>query len=121
MKTKAHEMCVLFDYYGDLLTEKQKDIFDYYYNEDLSLAEISEILGITRQGVRDAVVRSEETLLAYEERLGFIARFGELEPKISKISDLADEILAINNRTYFSAEIDQKANEIFSTALTIIG
>ena len=62
MKNKPLEMCLLFDFYGEMLTEKQKETFDLYYNEDLSLAEISEHVGITRQGVRDIIVRAERTL-----------------------------------------------------------
>ena len=119
MNYKTVEMCLLFDYYGELLTEKQRDIFDYYYNEDLSLAEIAEIIGITRQGVRDALLHSEAALADIEKRLGFVARFQRLEPALIQVSDLADEILAINNRSYFSAEIDRKANEIFTLSLSL--
>ena len=56
MKNKPFEMCLLFDFYGEMLTDKQKEMFDLYYNEDLSLAEISEHVGITRQGVRDSKI-----------------------------------------------------------------
>ena len=52
MKQDAYAMTLLFDYYGELLTEKQKTCFDLYYNQDLSLSEIAEEAGITRQGVR---------------------------------------------------------------------
>ena len=58
MKNKTFEMCMLFDFYGDILTEKQRKLFDLYYNDDLSLAEISEHVGITRQGVRDGILRA---------------------------------------------------------------
>ena len=71
MKNKTFEMCMLFDFYGDILTDKQKELFDLYYNDDLSLAEISEHMGITRQGVRDGIMRAEHTLRATEEKLGF--------------------------------------------------
>ena len=60
MKEKSYEMTILFDFYGDILTEKQQELFDLYYNEDLSLGEIAEHLGITRQGVRDGIVRAEQ-------------------------------------------------------------
>ena len=55
MKGKPLEMSLLFDFYGETLTEKQRELFDLYYNEDLSLAEIAEHAGITRQGVRDSI------------------------------------------------------------------
>ena len=74
MKQKSVEMVMLFDFYGNLLTERQRELFDLYYNEDLSLAEISEIVGITRQGVRDIIVRAEMILTSTEEHLGFTGR-----------------------------------------------
>ena len=59
MDQKAFHMTLLFDFYGDLLTDRQKEFYDLYHNEDLSLAEIAENAGITRQGVRDVLVRAE--------------------------------------------------------------
>ena len=70
MKSDTFHMSMLFDFYGDLLTEKQKELFDLYYNEDLSLTEISEHAGISRQGVRDAIVRAETVLRDTEDKLG---------------------------------------------------
>lgn len=61
---------VLLDFYGDMLTEKQRAFIEYYYNDDLSLAEIAENEGITRQGVRDAIKRAEGQLYEMESRLG---------------------------------------------------
>ena len=68
MKQEAFTMSLLFDTYGALLTEKQQTYFDLYYNQDLSLAEIAEQEGISRQGVHDAISRSE-ALLAREQKL----------------------------------------------------
>ena len=62
MSGKTLEMTMLFDFYGDMLTEKQREYFDLYYNEDLSLGEIASNVGISRQGVRDIIVRAESTL-----------------------------------------------------------
>ena len=59
MKGKDLNIALLFDFYGEMLTEKQKDVIDLYYNEDLSLAEIAEHEGISRQGVRDNIKRGE--------------------------------------------------------------
>ena len=59
MKSQAYRMALLYDFYGDVLTPRQKEFYDLYYNEDLSLAEIAENNGITRQGVRDVIVRAE--------------------------------------------------------------
>ena len=55
MKSQAYRMTMLFDFYGEILTERQKEFYDLYYNEDLSLGEIAENYGITRQGVRDVI------------------------------------------------------------------
>lgn len=74
MKDEAFEMCMLFDFYGSILTERQQEVFDLYYNEDLSLAEISEHTDITRQGIRDAIVRSKNILKDMESKLGLVAR-----------------------------------------------
>lgn len=63
------EFSVLFDYYGSLLTETQQKICDMYYNQNLSLTEIAEDLDITKQGVRDALKKSEKLLLKYENAL----------------------------------------------------
>ena len=62
MKNQTYRMTMLFDFYGELLTERQKEFFDLYYNEDLSLAEIAENAGISRQGVRDVIVRAEAAM-----------------------------------------------------------
>ena len=65
MKSQAYRMALLYDFYGDVLTPRQKEFYDLYYNEDLSLAEIAENNGITRQGVRDVIVRAEAILTDY--------------------------------------------------------
>ncbi len=57
MKSQAYRMAMLYDFYGDVLTDRQKEFYDLYYNEDLSLGEIAENYGITRQGVRDVIKR----------------------------------------------------------------
>ena len=67
---KDLNISLLFDYYGEVLGEKQREIFDCYYNEDFSLAEVAENFGITRQGVRDFVKRTEQQLLELEANLG---------------------------------------------------
>ena len=80
---KNLEISLLLDFYGEMLTEKQRDMVDYYYNDDLSLSEIAENEGITRQGVRDAIKRAEAQMLEMEERLGLARRFR----KISRTGD----------------------------------
>ncbi|MCI9166203.1 MAG: DNA-binding protein, partial [Oscillospiraceae bacterium] len=68
MKNQTYRMTMLFDFYGELLTERQKEFFDLYYNEDLSLAEIAENNGISRQGVRDVIVRAEAAMQEVEDK-----------------------------------------------------
>ena len=72
MKNQAYRMTMLFDFYGDVLTDRQKEFYDLYYNEDLSLGEIAENYGITRQGVRDVIVRAEAILTDLEDKNGLI-------------------------------------------------
>lgn len=76
---------MLFDFYGELLTDKQKEYFDLHYNEDYSLSEIAEMTGISRQGVWDIIKRAEETLRKTEEKTGLIARFHENQAMIGEI------------------------------------
>ncbi len=73
--TKNWEISYLLDFYGDVLTEKQRDVMEQYYNDDLSLAEIADNFGITRQGVRDAIKRGEATILELEDKVGFARRY----------------------------------------------
>jgi len=75
VKGKDLRVAVLFDFYGEMLTEKQKDVIDLYYNEDLSLAEIAEHEGISRQGVRDNIKRGEAYLFELEDKLHFAANY----------------------------------------------
>ena len=75
---KDLQISFLLDFYGDMLTEKQREMISLYYNDDLSLAEIAEDQGITRQGVRDAIKRAEQQLTDMEACLGLARRFGEM-------------------------------------------
>ena len=94
MKGKPLEMSLLFDFYGETLTEKQRELFDLYYNEDLSLAEIAEHAGITRQGVRDSIKRAEHALGEMESKLGLVARYGDTE---RCALELRDEVSRLRN------------------------
>ena len=68
---KNLDVVLLADYYGEMLTDNQRKFIEYYYNDDLSLSEIAQNEGITRQGVRDAVKRAETQLFDMEKKLGF--------------------------------------------------
>ena len=97
---KKWEISYLLDFYGDVLTEKQRDVMVQYYNDDYSLAEIAENFGITRQGVRDAIKRGEATLLELEERIGLAARSRVLREGISRLEELAREVRFSNSGSY---------------------
>lgn len=93
MYEKIVQIALLFDFYGQLLTDKQIEIVDMYYNHDLSLSEISEQLGISRQGVYDTLKRAEKTLFDYEEKLKLVNRFLKQKNGISQAVLMMDEIL----------------------------
>lgn len=79
-----YEMTVLLDFYGQLLTPRQYDIMDLYYNSDLSLGEIAENLNISRQGVYDSIRKAKLALADYEKRLGLVERFRIQEENVEK-------------------------------------
>ena len=113
---KILEQSLLFDFYGELLTEKQKQVYEMHYQNDLSLSEIAEELSISRQAVRDQLLRTEKILQGYEETLHLISRFqeqrraveemkavmeamerepldGKLAEAVSKMKEIADGII----------------------------
>ena len=92
MKNDAFSMALLFDYYGELLTEKQKTYFDLYYNQDFSLAEIAEEEGISRQGVHDTLMRTELALRKFEEKTGIVARAMERRNALQTIAKAARQM-----------------------------
>ena len=91
---KNMEVPLLYDYYGDMLTDKQRDMIEQYYHPDLSLSEIAENAGISRQGVRDSVKRAELQLFDMEERLGIVSRIKGIEQSLTTISRYAESIYA---------------------------
>ena len=86
---KNLEISVLLDVYGEMLTEKQRAITGYYYDDDLSLAEIAENEGVTRQAVRDVIHRTELQLVAFEERLHFAGRTRCVNETVQRLYELA--------------------------------
>lgn len=84
---------MLFDFYGELLTAKQKEYFDLHYNADYSLGEIAEMTGISRQGVWDIIKRAEETLRKTEEKTGLIGRFHENQETVAEMERTVEALL----------------------------
>lgn len=116
---KNLEITMLLDFYGEMLTPKQREFLDYYYNEDLSLAEIAANVGITRQGVRDAIKRAECQLFEMEQRLGLVERFKEVNKGLEEIMDCASQISAENRKSGLSREINDLAVRIKSIAISL--
>jgi len=98
----------LIDLYGPVLSERQRDVLELYYNDDLSLAEIAEDTGITRQGVRDAIKKGEKELSEWEERLGFLAKTERLKERAEEIAAAAEK----GNDASLSALARQLLSEI---------
>ena len=88
---KFLEQALLFDFYGELLTDHQKEIYEQFALEDLSLSEIAEMKGISRQGVHDLVKRCHKTLEGYEMKLHLVEKFLSVKEKVSKIDDALAE------------------------------
>lgn len=99
---------LLFDIYGTLLTRKQQETLELYYNDDLSLGEISEGAGITRQGVMSCIKTGERRLEELEEQLGLAKRFSELGILIGELeSRLAESGISEEEKTDFFHLIDE--------------
>ncbi len=90
---KDLNMCILLDFYPSLLTEKQLTMMQQYYNEDLSLSEIAEGMNITRQGVRDAIKKSEGILVSAEEDMGFVKRFISMAKEMGVLRARTKELI----------------------------
>lgn len=116
---KNLEITLLTDYYGDMLTANQRKFLDYYYNDDLSLSEIAENEGITRQGVRDAIKRAENQLFDMEKKLGFAERSRKINDGLKIIMDSADEINTYNMNCSLSREINDAVVQIKSVIVSL--
>ncbi len=92
MKQDTLDMALLYDFYGELLTEKQRRLFDLYYNQDYSLGEIAENECISRQGVHDAIARAEAALRDYEDKLHAVSRYRETGQALRRIGQLAQQL-----------------------------
>ena len=91
MFTKDLSIAYLLDFYGDVLSDRKKSVLDDYYNNDLSLSEIAQELGISRQGVRELIKKAEEELNFYEQKLHLAQRFGEAGEHAAALRALAVE------------------------------
>lgn len=113
------EISMLLDLYGEVLTVKQRDYLNYYYNDDLSLSEIAENEGITRQGVRDAIKRAETLLYDMESKLQFSKKLEKMQQGLDSIVNCAEDINEYNLSHGLSKEINDITVKIKSIALSL--
>ena len=101
---KFVEKTLLYDFYGELLTKKQREIYESVILEDYSLSEVAEDMGISRQGVHDMIKRCNKALEEYEDKLHLVERFINIRQQVQQIRKLAD--------TYQVEEIEKISIEI---------
>ena len=116
LKEKNYEVSLLLDFYGEVLTQKQREVIELYYDEDLSLAEIAEHTEITRQGVRDCIKRGEAVLFEMEEKLGLAARFAKVKEELQTIIRSARDIQSYNEHYCCSQKIASGTKAIIEAA-----
>ena len=110
----AFEMVLLLDYYGGMLTEKQRECFDMRYNQDLSLGEIGELQGVSRQAVCDNLARTEALLRRMEENIGCVKR----DMQIRKAArDILEAAAVLNNHS--DGSVTELAKRITAAAKTL--
>ena len=119
---KNLEISFLLDFYGDVLTERQREVMEQYYNDDLSLAEIADNFGITRQGVRDSIKRGEGIILDLEQKVGFAARYRAVQQGVAQLESLARSIRFANSNSYSpNAEIERDVDQMLEEIRRITG
>ena len=110
----AVEMLLLFDYYGDMLTDRQRMCLDLRYNQDLSLGEIAEELGVSRQGVHDNIIRAEAHLLKMEAKTGCVRRYLKSREAMQAILKTAETL-----KTHLDPAVRAAAVQIMEAASSI--
>ncbi len=105
------EQAYLYDFYGELLNEHQRRIYEDFVFNDLSLGEIADEEGISRQGVHDMVKRCTKTLEGYEEKLHLVAKFQAARQKVAQIDALVKEFRSTHDEAIME-EIEQISNQI---------
>ena len=110
---KDVKISILLDIYGNVLTEKQRDALDLYYNQDFSLSEISEHYNnITRQGVRDFIERGKSYLFELEDKMKLFEKFNIIQNDITQIIDISQQIIQYNEKYCYSSAIHKYTEKI---------
>ena len=105
MDDETLRMTMLYDFFGEMLTEKQREYFDLYHNEDLSLSEIAEKAGISRQGVFDIITRAEKSLVEMEQKTGVVSKWQETHAELEHAVEMARELLRLTSEKEESADL----------------
>lgn len=113
MFEKNLEINYLLDFYGEVLNDRKRGVLELYYNEDYSLSEIADEIGISRQGVRDIIKKAEDELIYLEEKLGLYKKF-------LTIKKSADELLSLIESTEISTELKSKILDFAESVRTSI-
>ena len=116
MDDKALFMTLLLDFFGDILTDKQREYLDLYHNEDLSLSEIAERAGISRQGVYDMVTRAEKSLEELERKTGVVNRWLTMNQELERAEGMAKKLAELCD----DSESAALASDLAETLKTLI-
>ena len=104
---------LLYDYYGALLTERQREVMELYHEENLSLAEIADEMRISRQGVHDALKKAERALKEYEQKLGLVDKFQKTSGSINEIDRRIEGLIGgLTGKADSGQEQDSIAGEL---------
>lgn len=112
MFEKNLNLSLLLDFYGDILSDRQKDMLDMYYNDDFSLSEVADAFSISRQGVRSVLKKGENILFEMEDKLHLAKRFLDMKVKSSEIADQLEKINKEINDDGISSKIHTLIKEI---------
>ncbi len=116
---KTFEIAMLYDFYGELLTPRQKEVLQYYYEENYSLSETAEELGVSRQAVHDTIRKAEKALRNYEQKLGLVERFrrteADTERAVSELDRIIDQLTGKSAESaIFDDQIIEKLKDVKS-------
>ncbi len=109
---KIVEQGLLYDFYGELLTRHQRRIYEGIVYDNLSLSEIAEEEGVSRQAVHDIVKRCDKALQGYEEKLKLVAKFESIKAKVARIDQLSEQCTDASDMAAYSAQVKKLSGEI---------
>ena len=114
MEDKTLKNTMLFDFYGDMLTAKQREYYDLYHNEDWTLTEIAKKAGITRQGIHNIIKGAENTLLKFETRTGALGKWVRAREDLKKAESIARKIQSASAGNKETADLSTKLISVLS-------